>query len=112
MLADTLGYDVEHHGLYEYSHSSAPEILLSYLAAKTTRPAARPCRHADAVPPQSCDLRADCFELDRAELDGLTRDRPDKSAGGGRRRSGLPATRFRLNLEEGSYRPLQQVGVR
>lgn len=41
MLADELGYHgvwaVEHHGLYEYSHSSAPEVLLSYLAARTSR---------------------------------------------------------------------------
>jgi len=40
-LADQLGYhcvwEVEHHGLYEYSHSSAPEIFLSFVAAKTTR---------------------------------------------------------------------------
>ena len=40
-LADALGYDcvweVEHHGLYEYSHSSAPEVFLSYVAALTTR---------------------------------------------------------------------------
>lgn len=39
MLADELGYhcvwEVEHHGLYEYSHSSAPEIFLSFAAAKT-----------------------------------------------------------------------------
>jgi len=39
VLADKLGYDtiweVEHHGLYEYSHSSAPEVFLSYVAAKT-----------------------------------------------------------------------------
>jgi alkanesulfonate monooxygenase SsuD/methylene tetrahydromethanopterin reductase-like flavin-dependent oxidoreductase (luciferase family) len=38
-LADRLGYhavwEVEHHGLYEYSHSSAPEIFLSYVAART-----------------------------------------------------------------------------
>jgi alkanesulfonate monooxygenase SsuD/methylene tetrahydromethanopterin reductase-like flavin-dependent oxidoreductase (luciferase family) len=38
-LADALGYDriwvVEHHGLYEYSHSSAPEVFLSYVAALT-----------------------------------------------------------------------------
>jgi len=38
-LADELGYwgvwEVEHHGLYEYSHSSAPEIFLSYVAALT-----------------------------------------------------------------------------
>jgi len=38
-LADALGYhgiwEVEHHGLYEYSHSSAPEIFLAYVAALT-----------------------------------------------------------------------------
>lgn len=38
-LADQLGYHciwaVEHHGLYEYSHSSAPETFLAYVAAKT-----------------------------------------------------------------------------
>ena len=41
VLADRLGYhavwEVEHHGLYEYSHSSAPEVFLSYVAAKTER---------------------------------------------------------------------------
>jgi alkanesulfonate monooxygenase SsuD/methylene tetrahydromethanopterin reductase-like flavin-dependent oxidoreductase (luciferase family) len=41
VLADSLGYhciwEVEHHGLYEYSHSSAPEIFLSFVAAKTKR---------------------------------------------------------------------------
>jgi alkanesulfonate monooxygenase SsuD/methylene tetrahydromethanopterin reductase-like flavin-dependent oxidoreductase (luciferase family) len=39
VLADQLGYwavwEVEHHGLYEYSHSSAPEVFLSYVAALT-----------------------------------------------------------------------------
>lgn len=38
-LADTLGFHaiwaVEHHGLYEYSHCSAPEVLLSFIAART-----------------------------------------------------------------------------
>jgi alkanesulfonate monooxygenase SsuD/methylene tetrahydromethanopterin reductase-like flavin-dependent oxidoreductase (luciferase family) len=38
-LADKLGYhciwEVEHHGLFEYSHSSAPEIFLSFVAART-----------------------------------------------------------------------------
>ena len=33
-LADELGFDhvwaVEHHGLYEYSHSSSPEVFLSF----------------------------------------------------------------------------------
>ena len=41
VLADELGYhcvwEVEHHGLLEYSHSSAPEIFLSFVAAKTKR---------------------------------------------------------------------------
>jgi alkanesulfonate monooxygenase SsuD/methylene tetrahydromethanopterin reductase-like flavin-dependent oxidoreductase (luciferase family) len=40
-LADELGYhcvwEVEHHGLYEYAHSSAPEIFLSFVAAQTRR---------------------------------------------------------------------------
>lgn len=41
VLADAIGYHsiwaVEHHGLREYSHSSAPEIFLSFVAAKTRR---------------------------------------------------------------------------
>jgi alkanesulfonate monooxygenase SsuD/methylene tetrahydromethanopterin reductase-like flavin-dependent oxidoreductase (luciferase family) len=41
VLADQLGYhcvwEVEHHGLLEYSHSSAPEIFLAYVAARTQR---------------------------------------------------------------------------
>jgi alkanesulfonate monooxygenase SsuD/methylene tetrahydromethanopterin reductase-like flavin-dependent oxidoreductase (luciferase family) len=41
VLADELGYHciwaVEHHGLYEYSHSSAPEIFLAFVAANTKR---------------------------------------------------------------------------
>jgi alkanesulfonate monooxygenase SsuD/methylene tetrahydromethanopterin reductase-like flavin-dependent oxidoreductase (luciferase family) len=41
VLADELGYhciwQVEHHGLREYSHSSAPEIFLSFVAARTRR---------------------------------------------------------------------------
>ncbi len=41
VLADRLGYHcawaVEHHGLYEYSHSSAPEVFLSFVAARTER---------------------------------------------------------------------------
>jgi len=40
-LADELGYhcvwEVEHHGLREYSHSAAPEIFLSFVAARTKR---------------------------------------------------------------------------
>jgi len=41
VLADRLGYDyawqVEHHFLDEYSHSSAPEVFLASAAALTTR---------------------------------------------------------------------------
>jgi alkanesulfonate monooxygenase SsuD/methylene tetrahydromethanopterin reductase-like flavin-dependent oxidoreductase (luciferase family) len=41
VLADQVGFDgiweVEHHGLYEYSHSSAPEVFLAFVAAKTKR---------------------------------------------------------------------------
>jgi alkanesulfonate monooxygenase SsuD/methylene tetrahydromethanopterin reductase-like flavin-dependent oxidoreductase (luciferase family) len=41
VLADEIGYhciwEVEHHGLYEYSHSSAPETFLAFIAAKTKR---------------------------------------------------------------------------
>jgi alkanesulfonate monooxygenase SsuD/methylene tetrahydromethanopterin reductase-like flavin-dependent oxidoreductase (luciferase family) len=41
VLADQLGYHgvwaVEHHGLFEYSHCSAPEVLLSFIAARTER---------------------------------------------------------------------------
>lgn len=40
-LAEKCGYHcvwaVEHHGLREYSHSSAPEIFLSFVAARTSR---------------------------------------------------------------------------
>jgi alkanesulfonate monooxygenase SsuD/methylene tetrahydromethanopterin reductase-like flavin-dependent oxidoreductase (luciferase family) len=41
VYAESFGYhciwEVEHHGLYEYSHSSAPEIFLSFVAAKTEK---------------------------------------------------------------------------
>jgi alkanesulfonate monooxygenase SsuD/methylene tetrahydromethanopterin reductase-like flavin-dependent oxidoreductase (luciferase family) len=41
VLADELGYHAvwatEHHGLYEFSHSSAPETLLAFAAARTRR---------------------------------------------------------------------------
>lgn len=41
MLADEVGFDgiwaVEHHGLREYAHSSAPEVFLAFVAARTRR---------------------------------------------------------------------------
>jgi alkanesulfonate monooxygenase SsuD/methylene tetrahydromethanopterin reductase-like flavin-dependent oxidoreductase (luciferase family) len=41
LSAEELGYhciwEVEHHGLYQYSHSSAPEVFLSFVAARTKR---------------------------------------------------------------------------
>jgi alkanesulfonate monooxygenase SsuD/methylene tetrahydromethanopterin reductase-like flavin-dependent oxidoreductase (luciferase family) len=41
VYADELGYhcvwEVEHHGLLEYSHSSAPETVLAFIAARTNR---------------------------------------------------------------------------
>ncbi|MCM0605640.1 MAG: LLM class flavin-dependent oxidoreductase [Xanthomonadaceae bacterium] len=41
VLADEVGFDgiwaVEHHGLREYAHCSAPEIFLSFVAARTKR---------------------------------------------------------------------------
>lgn len=39
-MADILGYSTvwaaEHHGLAQYAHSSAPEVFLSYVAARTS----------------------------------------------------------------------------
>ena len=41
VLADELGFDqvwaVEHHFLEEYSHCSAPEVVLAAVAAQTSR---------------------------------------------------------------------------
>lgn len=41
VLAEEVGFDriwaVEHHALVEYAHMSAPEIFLSFVAAKTSR---------------------------------------------------------------------------
>src|SRR5258706_456789 len=41
VLADQIGYhcvwEAEPHGLYDYSHSSAPEIFLAFVAARTRR---------------------------------------------------------------------------
>ena len=52
-LADELGYDyaweVEHHFLEEYSHSSAPEVFLAAASQRTKRHPAR-SRHRAAAP--------------------------------------------------------------
>lgn len=41
LLAEALGYHgiwaVEHHGLFEYSHCSAPETFLAFVAARSSR---------------------------------------------------------------------------
>ncbi len=50
-LADKLGFDVvwevEHHFLEEYSHSSAPEVFLAACSQRTKRHPARPRHHPD-----------------------------------------------------------------
>lgn len=105
VLADDLGYHclwaVEHHGLYEYSHCSAPEVLLAYLAARTRRVRLghsvtltphrynHPIRIAERVATldilsggrvswgsgKSASLvEQQAFEIDRADLDGQWRE--------------------------------------
>ncbi len=105
VLADELGYHevwaVEHHGLTEYSHCSAPEVLLAYIAARTKRIRLghgvtltphrynHPIRVAEriAVLDILSEGRVDwgsgkstslieqgAFEIDRAELDGQWRE--------------------------------------
>lgn len=105
VLADELGYHclwaVEHHGLYEYSHCSAPEVLLAYIAARTRRVRLghavtltphrynHPIRIAERVAMldilsggrvswgsgKSASLvEQHAFEIDRAELDGQWRE--------------------------------------
>ena len=105
VLADQLGYDtvwaVEHHGLLEYSHCSAPEVLLAFIAARTSRIRLghavtltphrynHPIRVAERV--ATLDILSDgrvswgsgkssslteqgAFEIDRSELDGQWRE--------------------------------------
>ncbi|MEO8074831.1 MAG: LLM class flavin-dependent oxidoreductase [Acidobacteriota bacterium] len=105
VLADELGYHclwaVEHHGLYEYSHCSAPEVLLSFIAARTRRVRLghsvtltphrynHPIRIAERVATldilsggrvswgsgKSASLvEQQAFEIDRADLDGQWRE--------------------------------------
>jgi alkanesulfonate monooxygenase SsuD/methylene tetrahydromethanopterin reductase-like flavin-dependent oxidoreductase (luciferase family) len=105
VLADELGYHclwaVEHHGLLEYSHCSAPEVLLSFIAARTRRVRLghsvtltphrynHPIRIAERVATldilsggrvswgsgKSASLvEQQAFEIDRADLDGQWRE--------------------------------------
>jgi alkanesulfonate monooxygenase SsuD/methylene tetrahydromethanopterin reductase-like flavin-dependent oxidoreductase (luciferase family) len=105
VLADELGYHclwaVEHHGLFEYSHCSAPEVLLSFIAARTTRVRLghsvtltphrynHPIRIAERVATldilsggrvswgsgkSSSLVEQGAFEIERAELDGQWRE--------------------------------------
>ena len=105
VLADELGYHevwaVEHHGLSAYSHCSAPELLLSHVAALTTRirlghgvtltPGRynHPIRVAERIAvldilsegrvdwgsgKSSTLVEQGAFEIDRAELDGQWRE--------------------------------------
>ena len=63
-LADALGIDyvweVEHHFLEEYSHSSAPEVFLAAVSQRTEAHPARPRHRADAaaVQPSGAGRRA------------------------------------------------------
>lgn len=105
VLADELGYHevwaVEHHGLREYSHCSAPEILLGFIAGRTRRIRLghgvtltpfrynHPIRVAERIAvldilsegrvdwgsgKSSSRVEQDAFEIDRAELDGQWRE--------------------------------------
>lgn len=104
-LADELGYHgiwaVEHHGLTEYSHCSAPEVLLGHIAAVTKRIRLghgvtltphrynHPIRVAERIAvldilsggrvdwgsgKSSSLVEQGAFEIDRAELDGQWRE--------------------------------------
>jgi len=104
-LADALGYHevwaVEHHGLSEYSHCSAPEVLLAYIAARTKRIRLghgvtltphrynHPIRVAERIATldilsggrvdwgsgkSSSLVEQGAFQIDRAELDGQWRE--------------------------------------
>ncbi len=105
VLADELGYHevwaVEHHGLKEYSHCSAPEVLLGYLAGRTKHIRLghgvtltpfrynHPIRVAERIATldilsggrvdwgsgkSSSRVEQDAFEVDRAELDEQWRE--------------------------------------
>jgi alkanesulfonate monooxygenase SsuD/methylene tetrahydromethanopterin reductase-like flavin-dependent oxidoreductase (luciferase family) len=104
-LADKLGYhclwNVEHHGLREYAHSSAPETFLAFLAARTDtirlghgvtltpRGFNHPIRVAERVAlldvlsngrvnwgsgKSSSNVESRLFEIDTDTLDGLWRE--------------------------------------
>jgi alkanesulfonate monooxygenase SsuD/methylene tetrahydromethanopterin reductase-like flavin-dependent oxidoreductase (luciferase family) len=92
---------VEHHGLLEYSHCSAPEVLLAFVAARTTRIRLghavtltphrynHPIRVAERVATldilsggrvslgtgkSSSHTEQGAFQIDRSELDGQWRE--------------------------------------
>jgi alkanesulfonate monooxygenase SsuD/methylene tetrahydromethanopterin reductase-like flavin-dependent oxidoreductase (luciferase family) len=104
-LADAIGFHaiwaVEHHGLYEYSHCSAPEVLLGFIAARTKRirlghgvtltPGRynHPIRVAERIAmldvlsggrvnwgsgKSSTRIEREAFQLEKAELDGQWRE--------------------------------------
>ena len=79
-LADKLGIDyaweVEHHFLEEYSHSSAPEIFLAACSQRTKDPA-RPRHLPDAAEIQSSGAgrRAHCDARSRFQRPGRIRHR-------------------------------------
>ncbi len=105
VLADELGYHcvwaVEHHGLYEYSHCSAPEVLLAFIAARTSHIRLghavtltphrynHPMRVAERIAvldilsggrvswgsgKSASHTEQGAFEIDRADLDGQWRE--------------------------------------
>ena len=80
-LADRLGvqylWEVEHHFLEEYSHSSAPEVFLAAASQRTEPHADRPRRGADrpGLQPPGPDRRADRHARPRLERTGGVRHR-------------------------------------
>jgi hypothetical protein len=65
-LADRLGIDfaweVEHHFLEEYSHSSAPEVFLAACSQRTSAQSAanRPCSSPPTASPPTSAVGAKC----------------------------------------------------
>jgi alkanesulfonate monooxygenase SsuD/methylene tetrahydromethanopterin reductase-like flavin-dependent oxidoreductase (luciferase family) len=96
MLADELGFDrfycVEHHSLSGYAHSSSPEILLSYIAARTRR-----MRVAHGVIPLPFKMNHPFRVAERtATLDILSNGRLDVGVG----RSSSPREQETFNVTD------------